>query len=214
MKTVINLLICLYFATGANAQTENLDTKSVTLDNFISFIADNFPLETVDEDNEGEEEDEITSQNITFLLETSKRNFSTEDEIILKQAFKFLSNRLTEDDTITIIVYSGQNGLVINNESPKSLKKILHALSDIKDNITEDYEDGIGEAYRFANSNLSQDANNILVMVRNPNAKSDAKPDLEIVEQSNVKVSKNNTKGIVLLTAISLLPELIEVIKK
>jgi len=206
MKTVIQLLVFLFVLTGTRAQTQNLDTKSVTLDNFISFIADNYPMIT--------ENDNSEIKNLTFLLETSKRNFSNEDETILKQAFKFLSNRLTEEDTISIIVYSGQNGLLVESESPKSIKKICHALSDVNDNITEDYEDGIGEAYTFANANLDEEANNTLIMVRNPDAKPDTKPEIDIVQNSNVKDNKNNTGNIVLLTAISLLPELIEVIKK
>ena len=207
MKTVIQLLVFLFVFTGANAQTKNLETKSVTLNNLISFIAESFPLDA-------ENEDDGLDYNLTFLVESSKRNFSREDETILKQAFKFLSNRLTEIDVISIIVYSGQNGLLINNESPKSIKKIFHALSNLNDSIIEDYNDGIGEAYTYANNNLDEDANNTLIMVRNPNAEQSSILDDDLVQNITPKEVKNNTGNIVLLTAISLLPELIQVIKK
>lgn len=214
MKTTLSLLLFLFISLGITAQEQTLETKSVTLDNLISFVADNFPLEKKDAESEEDEDNEtVNKHQITFLIETTKNNFSSEDEIILKQALKFLSTRLKDDDKLSIVVYSGQNGLLLDNESPKALKKVLHAISDVKDNIIEDYDDGIGEAYTYANENLSDDANNLLIMVRNPNAKEEKEEVAKTVVKTQATDSKNNTGSIVLLTAITLLPELIEVIK-
>ena len=151
MKTILSLVLFL-FLTVINAQETTLTTKSLKLDNLISFVADNFPLqsENNNEDDEDYEEEQIQlNYQVTFLLETTTSNFSDEDEIILKQAFKFLSNRLSKEDKLSIVVYSGQNGLLLDNQSPKSLKKILHALSDVKKNIIEEYDDGIEVATVF-----------------------------------------------------------------
>ena len=215
MKTFVSLTLFL-FITVINAQETTLTTKSVKLDNLISFVADNFPLqqENTDEDEEDEEDENHLNYQVTFLLETTTSNFSDEDEIILKQAFKFLSDRLSTKDKLSTVVYSGQNGLLLDNQSPKSLKKILHALSDVKKNIIEDYEDGIEEAYSHANTNFNTEAQNILVMVRNPDAKAETSETEEIVETLKANGAKTKDNSIVLLTAISLLPELIEVIKK
>ncbi|MGB6269335.1 MAG: hypothetical protein WBF67_10035 [Olleya sp.] len=214
MKTTLSLLLFLFISLGITAQEQTLETKSVTLDNLISFVADNFPLKKKDAKSEEDEDNEtVNKHQITFLIETTKNNFSSEDEIILKQALKFLSTRLKDDDKLSIVVYSGQNGLLLDNESPKALKKVLHAISDVKDNIIEDYDDGIGEAYTYANENLSDDANNLLIMVRNPNAKEEKEEVAKTVVKTQATDSKNNTGSIVLLTAITLLPELIEVIK-
>lgn len=215
MKTFVSLTLFLFF-TVINAQETTLTTKSVKLDNLISFVADNFPLqqENTDEDKEDEEDENHLNYQVTFLLETTTSNFSDEDEIILKQAFKFLSDRLNTEDKLSIVVYSGQNGLLLDNQSPKSLKKILHALNDVKKNIIEDYEDGIEEAYSHANTNFNTEAQNILVMVRNPDAKAETSETEEIVETLKANGAKTKDNSIVLLTAISLLPELIEVIKK
>ncbi|WP_336069275.1 hypothetical protein [Mesoflavibacter sp. CH_XMU1404-2] len=215
MKTFVSLTLFL-FITVINAQETTLTTKSVKLDNLISFVADNFPLqqENTDEDEEDEEDENHLNYQVTFLLETTTSNFSDEDEIILKQAFKFLSDRLSTKDKLSTVVYSGQNGLLLDNQSPKSLKKILHALSDVKKNIIEDYEDGIEEAYSHANTNFNTEAQNILVMVRNPDAKAETSETEEIVEALKANGAKTKDNSIVLLTAISLLPELIEVIKK
>ena len=126
MKTFVSLTLFL-FITVINAQETTLTTKSVKLDNLISFVADNFPLqqENTDEDEEDEEDENHLNYQVTFLLETTTSNFSDEDEIILKQAFKFLSDRLSTKDKLSTVVYSGQNGLLLDNQSPKSLKKII-----------------------------------------------------------------------------------------
>ncbi|WP_417556872.1 hypothetical protein [Mesoflavibacter zeaxanthinifaciens] len=216
MKTILSLVLFL-FLTVINAQETTLTTKSLKLDNLISFVADNFPLQSENNNEDDEDyEEEVTQLNyqVTFLLETTTSNFSDEDEIILKQAFKFLSDRLSKEDKLSIVVYSGQNGLLLDNQSPKSLKKILHALSDVKKNIIEEYEDGIEEAYSHANSSFNTKSHNILVMVRNPDAKVQTNETEEIVETLKANGAKTKDNSIVLLTAISLLPELIEVIKK
>jgi len=216
MKTILSLVLFL-FLTVINAQETTLTTKSLKLDNLISFVADNFPLQSENNNEDDEDyEEEVTQLNyqVTFLLETTTSNFSDEDEIILKQAFKFLSDRLSKEDKLSIVVYSGQNGLLLDNQLPKSLKKILHALSDVKKNIIEEYDDGIEDAYSHANSNFNTESHNILVMVRNPDAKVETSETEEIVETLKANGAKTKDNSIVLLTAISLLPELIEVIKK
>ena len=51
-------------------------------------------------------------------------------------------------------------------------------------------------------------------MIRNPDAKEQTSATEEIVETLKANGAKTKDNSIVLLTAISLLPELIEVIKK
>ena len=83
MKTFVSLTLFL-FITVINAQETTLTTKSVKLDNLISFVADNFPLqqENTDEDEEDEEDENHLNYQVTFLLETTTSNFSDEDENI------------------------------------------------------------------------------------------------------------------------------------
>lgn len=210
MKTLLTLVFTLLFF-NVNAQNTTLNTESVQLDQLISFIADYFVKPVLDEENK-DANDDLKSEQITFLIEASDYGFSKEDKIILQQAFKFLSQRLTQKDKISIAFYSGKNGLLLKQESAKDIKKILHAFSHCS--VIENYKDGIGESYVYANSILNPMARNTIVFVRNPN-KSEVKPriviDKNAITANSTKSSKNGT--IVLLTAISLLPELINVIK-
>jgi hypothetical protein len=209
MKTLLTLFFTLLFF-NVNAQDTTLNSESIQLDHLISFVADYFTKPVLDEDNE-DDDTIIKTEQVTFLIEASNYGFSKEDEIILQQAFKFLSQRLTSEDNISIAFYSGKNGLLLKQESPKDIKKILHALSHCK--VIETYKDGIGESYVYANSILNPNARNTMVFVRNPN-KSIKQTPIVIDENTVTETTKKSKNGtIVLLTAITLLPELINVLK-
>lgn len=195
--------------TIVNSQGTNLKTESVEIDNLISFIAEYFPVVEKPKDNA------VNSvKNTLFLIETSAKNFSQEEKIILQQSFRFLSKRLTKDDTITIVVYSGQNGVLLESISAREIKRILHVFNDVKSNIKKQDKDGITLAYKLAQEQFNIEAANTIVMVRNPKELTSEK-SIEVNTLTAVKPKveskpKNNT---VLLTAITLLPELISIIK-
>ena len=75
MKTITTLLLFVFVINSSLAQEKNLETKSVLLEDLISFIAKSYSLE-----NENTEEDidndKVVSKNITFLIETPKRRLS------------------------------------------------------------------------------------------------------------------------------------------
>jgi len=215
MKTVLSLCISLLSLTSLPAQI-SIETQSITLDNLITFVANHFPKEVdvvkANANNIGEKK----LKQISFIIETSKSNFAPEDKIIIQQAFKFLSTRLSKDDTVSLFVYAGQNGLLLDRVSAKDLKKIVSAINDVNSSITEKHTDGITMAYQQAQEHFNETANNIVVMVRNPNAVMN-KPQVNTTE-INVTAAKEETtrnKGgsVVLLTAITLLPEIISIIK-
>ncbi|WP_044398174.1 hypothetical protein [Lacinutrix sp. Hel_I_90] len=216
MKTVITLFVALLSLTVIQAQNNTLDTQSVRLDDLISFIANYFPATNSKSAKAHGVEAKVFNRKITFLVETTKKNFSTEDKIILQQAFKFLTKRLSKSDLVTIVVYSGQNGLLLDKASGKNIKKILHAISNVRNNMTQKQNDGIALAYQMAQDKLDNQSLNTLVMVRNPNASSFDKiettnTESELVNTATTKKSKGN--NVLLLTAIAVLPELISIIK-
>ena len=205
MKTLATMVF-LFVLTNNFAQQKNIETKSVLLDDFISFIADNYSASNPDSI-----EAPNKTNNLVFLIESNRNNPSREAIISLKQSFRFLSKRLSDDDQISLIAYSGLNGLFLNQSSPKQLKKILNALDDIKSNVEKDCDDGISFGYEYCSEIYDPSANNVVIMIRNPNASNYTENDISTtqIHQEN-KVKKG---GAIVLTAISLLPELIAVIK-
>ncbi len=200
MKALITLILTAFLATTSIAQEMNIETKSVTLDNLITFTVENYSVKS--------EDTESDQQNISFLIQVPETNLSIEDNVILKQAFKLLSNRLTEGDLISIITYSGFNGVALKQVEPNDIKRILHTINNFKSSIKEFHQDGIELAYKYAKENFDEEAINSVVMVRNPNISSESENTSLLPVKPQKK--KNNA---VLITAISLLPELLAIIK-
>jgi len=196
MKHFVITIATVLFTSIASSQDKNIETESVTIDNFISFIVNKIgPVS---------EEAEQSSVHMTFLLQTSVAGLSTEDKVILKQAFKLISDRLGENDHISIITYSGFNGMALGRTSPKELKSITYVLEHLKSSVKEFQDNGIEYAYQYAEENYIETATNTIVMVRNPNAG-------KIKEIPVAGVQKKSNMA--LITAIALLPEIISVIK-
>jgi len=206
MKALSTILLFLLMTSHSYSQGKKIQTKSVLLDDFVSFIAENYSLSNLDEDEDDE------TNNITFLIETLRRNPSQEDIISLKQSFRFLSKRLSESDNVSIVAYSSINGLVLAKTSPRNIKKILYALDNFNAQIDKECHDGITYAYEYAENIYEGVSNNTVVMIRNPNPKGYAPSNLT----TNTMQEENKPKkagSAIILTAITLLPEIISVIK-
>lgn len=201
MKNLINTLFVLLFATQAYGQDKKIETESVTIESLIPFVVENYGSVT-------------KNQNITLLIETTSRNFSSEESILLKQALKYLSEQLKKDDTISILAYNAINGIALENTPATSTKKLLNVINGFSSNIHSKSEDGITQAYTYAEENYIENSINTLVMVRNPNGKKTNETQ-NIITENNLQsqTSKKQKSNMVLLTAIAVLPELISIIK-
>ena len=142
MKHLTITFAVFLFTTIVVSQDKNIETKSVSIDNLISFIVDNIERKT--------EDSELPTENITFLLQTPVNDLVIEDKVILNQAFKLVSKRLTKYDYISIITYKGFNGIALKQVSPKNLKSILYTIDNLKPCVKEFHEDGIELAYELS----------------------------------------------------------------
>ena len=202
MKSLHFFILLMFFVASGMSQEINIETQSVSVENLIPFIVETYPTSNEDEESQ--------NKKITFLLQTSSGELSTEDAVIYKYAFRLLSERLSENDLISIVAYSGLNGIALDALSPKEIKKILYTIDNLSTSIKEFYPDGIDLAYAYAKENFIEEAQNSVVMIRNPNIQSDVPLVGNATEVTNKPEQKNNT---ILLTAIALLPQIISVIK-
>lgn len=201
MRTFIITMLILLNATVSKGQERNIETKSVSLENLITFIVENYAIRNTDTEQ---------TKNLTFLIQVPQVNNTSQEGIILKQAFKLLSSRLDEENKISIVTYSGVNGVALKQTSPKNLKKILYTVDNLNSSVKEFHEDGIILAYKYANEIFNEDAINTVVMVRSSTVSSSVSNHQSV---TNTNKSKRVRNGAVLITALSLLPELISVIK-
>ncbi len=199
-KTLFTIALALMVSIASYSQEKNIETESVALDNFITFIVEHYSTKT----------DSTDTKNITFLIETYSNGFNTEDSVILKQGFKLLSKRLTEDDLISIVTHSHFNGIALNQAEAKAVKQLLHVIEHPKSSVKAFEVDGIELAYKLAKDNFIEDSENEVVMIRMPNRKSEV-IKTEVTETKKKNKTKSNA---VVLTAIALLPEIIALIKE
>jgi hypothetical protein len=205
MKTLL-IIILSFLVTSVQSQTNQLQTEATSLDELIVFIA-NTVNSKADKTNQ--------SHHYTFLVESPNETLSNSEKEILKQNFKILSHKLSKEDAISLAFYNSINGLLINQTKATQIKEILHAIDSGK--LQTVYSEGISETYAKANSAIDNYTKNTLVFVKNSSAQ-----ELKLAIKTNniapsvvehTKPKNNQTGTVVLLTAISLLPELINVIK-
>jgi len=197
-KTLSTFALVLMVSIASYSQEKNIETESVTLGNLITFIVEHYSIHR----------DSTKAKNITFLIETYSDKFNTEDSVILKQAFKLLTKRVTEDDLISIVTYSNFNGVALNQVEATDIKKLLYVIENPKSSVKTFEADGIELAYKFTKENFIEDSDNSVVMIRLPNRKSEV-AEITATDTKKTKIKSNA----IVLTAIALLPELIAIIK-
>ncbi len=201
MKTLFKMLFVLTVSIQIHAQEKVIRTESVTIENLIPFIVEKYASTS-------------NVHNITLLFESKNKRFSGEAAILFKQAVKYLSEQLSEDDALSIISYNALNGIVLDQSSANNIKKILNALNDFSANLSVYDKDGITVAYNHADENYKKGSENTIIMIRNPNGSSIAvAQDVSNTNTLANTAAKKPINSMVLLTAIAVLPELIAIIK-
>ncbi|OUR90756.1 hypothetical protein A9Q87_12435 [Flavobacteriales bacterium 34_180_T64] len=203
MKALITLILASFLLTVSYAQQLDINTKSVAINDMINFVAETYEYQS---------EEENDSNNITFVLQVAGADISVENLVILKQAFKLLSERLNAENTISIITYYGFSGIALEQVSPKEIKTINSTLSNLKSNIEEFKSDGIELAYEYAEERFDDASKNTIVIIRNSNA---SKPDKSKLSKKEIKKLKRKKRNKAIVnTAIGLLPELLLLLNK
>ena len=200
MKTLIKCLIILLSITAIRAQDNTFDikTRSVEINDIISFIINTYGVS------------EIDPHALTFLIQVHDDNLPGEQLVMLKQAFKLLSERLNEDSVLSLGTYSGFNGIALGPTNVKEIELILHTLIDLKGNIAEFYEDGLALAYQHAEETFDENARNELIIIR---AGKKAKNAVVDIQKEEMKAKRKKKRDAIMVTALALLPEIIDLIK-
>jgi len=146
-KTLFTFAVVLLMSLTSNAQVKNIETESVAIDDLINFMVEQYSISA----------DSIPTRNITFLIETYADEFNIEDRVVLKQAFKLVSKRLKDKDSISIGSYSNYSGIVLNKTKATDAKKLLYAVENPKSSIKYIEDNGIELAYKIAKENFTED---------------------------------------------------------
>ena len=108
--------------------------------------------------------DNLPASNIVFLLDVSGSMSAPNKLPLLKSAFKLLVNELRPQDKVSIVVYAGAAGLVLEPTDGNDKKKIMEALDKLQAGGSTAGGAGIELAYRAAKENFVEGGNNRVVL--------------------------------------------------
>lgn len=108
--------------------------------------------------------DTLPPSNLVFLIDISGSMDMPNRLPLLKSAFRLLVNNLRDKDSVTIVVYGGVTGVMLNCTSGCEKEKILKVIDELEPAGNTPGESGIRIAYREARNHFIKDGNNRVIL--------------------------------------------------
>ena len=109
-------------------------------------------------------QDELPASNLTFLIDVSGSMNSARKLGLLKSSFRLLVNQLREKDKVSIVVYAGAAGVVLEPTAGDQKEKILKALYNLEAGGSTAGGEGIQLAYQLAQKHFKKGGNNRVIL--------------------------------------------------
>lgn len=106
----------------------------------------------------------VPASNLVFLLDVSGSMNQQNKLPLLKSAFKLLTQQLREQDKVSIVVYAGAAGVVLEPTSGDQKIKIEEALGQLAAGGSTAGGQGIELAYKIATENFIKGGNNRVIL--------------------------------------------------
>ncbi|WP_432664068.1 VWA domain-containing protein [Wukongibacter baidiensis] len=108
--------------------------------------------------------EKIAPSNLVFLLDVSGSMDDQDKLPLLKSSFKMLVNQLDEKDKVSIVVYAGAAGVVLDSTDGSNKDKIIDAIENLHAGGSTAGGEGIELAYKIARENFIKDGNNRIIL--------------------------------------------------
>lgn len=205
----ITFILFLSFQLGFAQETDQeVETTMLTIEALITHAADRFPAEE--------------PQQLYILVETREEGISSDSRFFIEHGMRLLLKRLTATDRIAVGTYGADNQTILDFTAVSNEEDILDAMTQLYFMDTMDDEsDGIDVAYQYAIENYEVDSENrVLILRDNSTASSRKIANRKKVRQEGTTskeaatiTPKTKLGGAIALTALSILPEILDIIK-
>ena len=113
--------------------------------------------------------EETDGMNLVFLIDVSGSMFSSDKLPLLKEAMKLLVDQLRPKDRISIVVYAGAAGIILEGGDSSDKQDIIDALDDLQAGGSTAGGEGIELAYKVAERNFIEGGNNRILIATDGN---------------------------------------------
>ena len=138
----------------------------------------------------------LPSSNLVFLVDVSGSMQSTDKLPLLKQALSMLTRKLDANDTISMVVYAGSSGVVLDSVSGNQDATILAALQQLEAGGSTNGAAGIQLAYQLARQNFKPNGVNRLILATD----GDFNVGVASTEELKDMIERQRKSGIALTT--------------
>ena len=107
---------------------------------------------------------QLPRRNLVFLLDVSGSMSDPDKLPLLRRAMKLLVSTLDQDDHVSIVVYAGASGVVLEPTSGAEQATIMHALDRLEAGGSTNGGEGIERAYALARQNFDPNAINRVIL--------------------------------------------------
>jgi Ca-activated chloride channel family protein len=135
------------------------------------------------------------SANLVFLIDVSGSMNEADKLPLLKSAFRLLVGKLKDTDTVSIVTYAGNAGVVLEPTAAKDRTKILAAIDNLQPGGSTAGAEGIEAAYALAQKAFVKDGVNRVMLATDgdfnvgPSSDEDLKTMIEERRKSGIFLS-------------------------
>ena len=108
--------------------------------------------------------EEHKGSNLVFLIDTSGSMDERNKLPLVKDSLRVLVNELTENDTVSIVTYSGSESVIIEGASGNEKEEIISAINLLEPYGSTNGEGGIKKAYEIAQKYQDNHSNSRIIM--------------------------------------------------
>ena len=102
--------------------------------------------------------------NLVFLIDVSGSMDSPDKLQLVKRSFHLLTENLTENDRISIVIYASSDKIICNGVSGEDKAKIIRYIEDLEAGGATFASQGINTAYQLAQENFIPNGNNRIIL--------------------------------------------------